>query len=188
LALMIGVNLLFVAMNIAALRKGLFQFSKPDALGMPLFEFVMWGFYTLHTIRMLCGATPEGSRRLPVIMAVVFALPFCTIGGARELTLVSGTVVAASLVVFHEPMDLAYAGYMALLGAAVEYIGVGTGQWWYPGSPAGGVPLWFVTMWAGIGLFTRRLLLPLVRHGAETSVPGQLPTSCGIGQPPPTLG
>jgi hypothetical protein len=51
---------------------------------------------------------------------------------------------------------------MVLLGAVVEYTGVNAGQWSYPGDVPGGVPLWFATMWGGIGLFFRRLILPLV--------------------------
>jgi hypothetical protein len=63
---------------------------------------------------------------------------------------------------FHDVHDLAYAGYMILLGAAVEYAGVYAGLWSYPGDPSGGVPLWFITMWGGVGLFLRRLALPIV--------------------------
>jgi hypothetical protein len=54
---------------------------------------------------------------------------------------------------------------MAALGALIEYVDVWTGQWHYPGHPYGGVPLWFVTMWAGVGLFARRLILPLLCGG-----------------------
>jgi hypothetical protein len=42
------VNLLFVGMNTAALARGIFRFDHPDLLGMPIYEFAMWGFYTLH--------------------------------------------------------------------------------------------------------------------------------------------
>ena len=57
-------------------------------------------------------------------------------------------------------LDLAYAGHMVVLGALVEYTGVHAGQWFYPIDVPGGVPPWFVTMWGGIGLFFRRLVLP----------------------------
>jgi hypothetical protein len=67
-------------------------------------------------------------------------------------------------VFFHEKLDLAYAGYMILVGALIEYTGVWSAQWGYPGSPPGGVPLWFITMWGGVGLFTRRLVLPILRR------------------------
>jgi hypothetical protein len=64
---------------------------------------------------------------------------------------------------YHEPMDLAYSGYMAVVGQLVEHVGQSTGQWHYPGRPWSGVPLWSLTLWAGVGLFTRRLVLPLLR-------------------------
>jgi len=41
---------------------------------------------------------------------------------------------------YHEPMDFAYAGYMAMVGELVEHVGEATGQWRYPGQSWGGVP------------------------------------------------
>ena len=75
--------------------------------------------------------------------------------------------LALALGFFHERQDLIYLGYMAVVGALVEYCGVWSGQWHYPGDSFGGVPLWFATMWGGIGLFTRRLILPLTATGAS---------------------
>jgi hypothetical protein len=170
--LMIGVNLLFICMNLGALRAGAFRFTKPDALGMPMYEFAMWGFYTLHTIRFLDGMAPGGRRWLTLIMAAAFAVTFSLVSDPGVLALLSGMVLVISLVLFHEPMDFAYAAYMVIMGALIEYVGVWTGQWSYPGNPPGGVPSWFIPMWGGVGLFTRRLLLPLVRQGAGSAVPG----------------
>src|SRR5437588_9448738 len=52
---MSGINLLFVSMDWGALAKGVFRFNHPDLLGLPCYEFFMWGFYTLHTMRMIDG-------------------------------------------------------------------------------------------------------------------------------------
>ena len=164
----IGINLLFMVMNIGALQKGVFRFINPDALGMPMYEFFMWGFYTLNTIRFLDGKAPRGRQWLVVVMAVALAIPFSTIGNAGLLTLVSGIILVISLALFHEPMDFAYVAYMVILGALIEYTGVWAGQWSYPENPPGGVPLWFITMWGGVGLFTRRLVLPLMRRGTTS--------------------
>jgi hypothetical protein len=65
---------------------------------------------------------------------------------------------------YHEPMDFVYAGYMAVVGELVEHVGEATGQWHYPGQSWDGVPLWLLPLWAGVGLFTRRLVLPLLRQ------------------------
>ncbi|MGA9314397.1 MAG: hypothetical protein WBV77_07200 [Solirubrobacteraceae bacterium] len=159
------VNVFFVTMNTAALARGIFRFDHPDLLGMPIYEFAMWGFYTLHTLRMVGGSPPRDKRIAAVILAGIFALPFATIGGPLRLLLASSVALAACLIVFHDAMDWGYAVYMAALGALIEYVGVWTGQWHYPGHPYGGVPLWFVTMWAGVGLFARRLILPLLCGG-----------------------
>ena len=159
-----AVNLLFVLMNSAALKRGIFGFDRPDFLGMPVYEYLMWGFYTLHTIRFLDGEEPRGGLIPVLAAAAAFALPFALIADPALLLAVSAVVLAGCIVMFHERMDLAYASYMAALGALIEYVGVGAGQWHYPGRPYGGVPLWFLTMWAGVGLFTRRLILPLLRR------------------------
>jgi hypothetical protein len=172
LVLLVGVNLLFIGMNLGALRKGAFRFTSPDALGMPLYEFAMWGFYTLNTIRFLDGLAPGGSRWLALILAVALAVPFSMVGDPGVLTLLSGAVLVISLAFYREPMDFAYTAYMVIMGALIEYAGVWTGQWSYPGNPLGGVPSWFIPMWGGVGLFTRRLLLPLVRQGAGSAVSG----------------
>jgi hypothetical protein len=164
LAAMAAVNLLFVTMNQAALKRGIFAFSHPDFLGMPIYEYLMWGFYTLHTVRFVNGAAPHGRRIAAVVAAVLFAAPFATIAEPGLLLLVSAAALAAAVAVFHQRMDLAYAAYMATLGAMIEYVGVSTGQWHYPGQHYGGVPLWSLTMWAGVGLFTRRLVVPLLQR------------------------
>jgi len=49
---------------------------------------------------------------------------------------------------------------------------VHSGQWGYPGNPPGGVPLWFITMWGGIGLFMRRLIVPILERNEKA---GKLP-------------
>jgi hypothetical protein len=160
----------FTIMNAASLKQGIFAFTAPDALGMPVYEFVMWGFYLLHTRRLLCGPAPQGRRMAVWVLALLYAAAFSTIHDGNVLLLVTGALLAVGLLMFHERYDLAYAGYMIVLGAAIEYTGVLSGQWRYPGDPPGGVPLWFITLWGGVGLFLRRLVLPILeRH--ETAAP-----------------
>lgn len=160
--------LFFTCMNAASLRLGIFAFTDPDVLGMPVYELFMWGFYLLHTKRLLDGPVPEGRRAVVWILALLYSAAFAAIPNATTLLAVTGALLVIGLVLFHEPLDLAYTGYMVLLGAAIEYTGVHSGQWHYPGDPPGGVPFWFVTLWGGVGLFLRRLVLPILnRH--ETS-------------------
>jgi len=157
-----AVNVLFAIMDAMAVRQGVFRFTAPDYFGLPVWEFAMWGFYVLHALRMLGGPVPRGALWQVLALALLFAVPFATLADAQPLLAASGVLLALALAFFHERADWRYVGYMIALGALVEYTGVWSGQWAYPGDAPGGVPLWFVTMWGGVGLFTRRLLLRLL--------------------------
>jgi hypothetical protein len=165
----------FTAMNGASLKQGIFMFAHPDLLLQPVWELFMWGFYLLHTRRLLNGPAPAGRRATVWALALAYSAAFATIHDSNTLLMVTGVLLLLGLVLFHEPLDLAYAGYMVLLGALIEYTGVHSGQWGYPGNPPGGVPLWFITMWGGIGLFMRRLIVPiLVRHETAGQAPAEV--------------
>src|SRR5262249_12854049 len=140
----------------------IFAFDHPDFLGMPAYEFLTWGFYTLHTIRFLNGAPPQGRWITVLISTGAFAVPFGAIADPNVLFFASASLLLVFFAMYHEPMDLAYAGYLAVVGQLVEHVGEATRQWHYPGQSWGGVPLWLLTLWAGFGLFTRRLVLPLL--------------------------
>lgn len=154
----------FTAMNAASLKQGIFAFTFPDIWGMPVYELFMWGFYLLHLHRLLGGPAPHSNPFVVWGLALMYAAAFAAIADGDVLLVVTGALLLVGLVLFHEPMDLAYTGYLILLGAAIEYTGVHSGQWHYPGNPIGGVPFWFITMWGGVGLFQRRLILPMLRR------------------------
>lgn len=158
----LGISVFFTVMNAAALAQGIFRFAEPDLLGMPVWELVMWGFYTLHTVRLIGGPVPRKRRQAVWPLAILFALCFATISDPKLLLAASSFVLLVALVIYHERHDLMYAGYMLALGALFEYAGVHFGLWSYPDNPPGGVPLWFITMWGGVGLFLRRLALPII--------------------------
>jgi hypothetical protein len=161
--LLVSTNVIFVLMDIATLRQGSFRFTKPDVLGLPYYEFLMWGFYVLNTIRFLDGTSPvPRPTGLVIGLVLLFALPFSLIQDYRLLFLASGFVMAIGIGFFHEGPDIAAIGYMISMGAIIEYAGVLSGQWHYDGPTLRGVPLWFTTMWGGVGLFARRLALPLI--------------------------
>lgn len=157
-----GVCVFFTVMNALSLKQGIFAFTTPDVLGMPVYELFMWGFYLLHLKRVLGGPTPQSKPAVVWTLALLYAAAFAAIPDARALLAVTGSLLLVGIFLFHEPLDLAYTGYLILLGAAIEYTGVYSGQWHYPGNPPGGVPLWFITLWGGVGLFLRRLILPVL--------------------------
>jgi hypothetical protein len=160
----VAVCVFFTAMNAASLQQGIFVFSRPDILGMPAYEVFMWGGYLLHVKRLLEGPAPQGNRAFVWTLAILYAVSFAVIPNADALLLVTGGLLLTALFYFHEPLDLAYTGYLVFLGALVEYTGVYSNEWHYPGNPMGGVPLWFITLWGGVGLFLRRLILPMLRR------------------------
>jgi len=159
--LFLAACVLFTAMNILALQQGAFAFTHPDLWGLPYYEFLMWGFYLVHGHRML-GREARSTRWGPILTAtVVFGVAFAVVRDPLLLGGITALALVGALAWFHEPADLAYAGYFTLLGLLVELTGVMSGQWSYPGAPLlGGIPLWFVPLWAGTGLFLRRLVLP----------------------------
>jgi hypothetical protein len=164
LLMMVGINLLFSVMDLGALHNGVFRFRHPDLLGLPVYEFFLWGFYTLNALRFV-GRMPKPPRLiLSLALAVLFAISFATINQPILLFCASSIVLIAALAALREPVDFAYTGYLIAIGCVIEYVGVWTGQWAYPGSPPGGVALWFIPMWGGVGLFTGRLLAPLIGH------------------------
>jgi hypothetical protein len=164
LIVMGGVDVLFSLMDLGALHSGVFRFRHPDLLGLPIYEFFMWGFFTLNALRFI-GRPPAEPRLAPsVALAILFAIPFATVTQPVILFCAASLVLIAGLAVLREPVDFAYTGYLIGVGCVIEYVGVWTGQWEYPGPPPGGVALWFIPMWGGVGLFAGRLLAPLVER------------------------
>lgn len=162
LLIMAGVNVLFSLMNLGALHSGVFQFRHPDLVGLPIYEYFMWGFYTLHAVRFIGRTAARPRLALSLVLAALFAIPFLTVTQPIVLFCTSLIVLIASLVLLREPVDFAYTGYLIAVGCVIEFVGVWTGQWTYPGPPPGGVALWFIPMWGGVGLFIGRLLAPLI--------------------------
>jgi len=167
----VAVCAFFTVMNAASLKQGIFAFTSPDILGMPVYELFMWGFYLLHLKRVVGGPAPESNRVIVWGLALLYAAAFATISDARILLAVTGTLLIIGLILFHEPYDLKYTGYLVILGAAFEYTGVHSGEWSYPDDPIGGVPFWFVTLWGGVGLFMRRLVVPILTRYEKQNTP-----------------
>jgi hypothetical protein len=176
LGLYVAAGVLFTVLDYLTLRQGIFRFNHPDFLLMPCYEPLLWGYLLLHTVHMVDGPAPGGRWPVALAMAVAFALPFLLLTDQALLFYASAAVLAVGLIVYHEPYDLAYAGYLALVGVLWEHVGVWFDQWSYPETPPTGVPPWFATMFAGIGLMLRRLVLPfLVGPGRRTGPENQVP-------------
>lgn len=163
LVLAAGLDLLFTAMDIGAVRAGVFVFHHPDWMGLPWWELAMWGFYGVHGLRLVGGDAGRPGWR-DAACAAAFAIPYLSIADPDRLAAASGAILAIAMVRMHRPADLVAAGYFALLGVAIELTGMAVGHWSYP--QTSGLPIGAVLMWAGVGLFTRRLCAWWVRSGA----------------------
>jgi len=166
----LGVCTLFSVMDVVTLRQGIFRFTNADVLGMPMFEFFMWGFYLLHVTRFVSGPSPPNRKAASWGLTAAFCIAFSILHEPVALLAVSGGLLVVGLILFHEPLDFAYVGYTVLVGALVEYTGVWSGQWAYPGAPWGGVPPWFITLWGGVGLILRSTMLPILAPAPRSSL------------------
>jgi hypothetical protein len=88
-------------MNQAALKQGIFAFNHPDFLGMPAYEFLTWGFYTLHTLRFLNGPPPQGRWITALVAAGAFALAFGTIADPNLLFLATASMLVVFFAMYH---------------------------------------------------------------------------------------
>jgi hypothetical protein len=172
-----AVSAFFAGLDIMSVSHGVFLFHHPDFLGLPLFEFFMWGFYLLHGFRMLRGPVPRNELPIVIGLTALFAVPFVTISDQRLLTWAAGGALIIALGRYHHPWDLAYVAFFILLGTVVESVGVVSGNWVYPGDPSFGIPLWFAIMWGGVGLFARRLFMRAVYPEYAVSDVGVTKTS-----------
>ncbi|RZI84038.1 MAG: DUF2878 family protein [Rubrivivax sp.] len=167
----------FTGMNAASIEAGIFSFSQPDFLGQPWFELLMWGFYTLHTLRLIGTDAPRADSTFIWTIAVLYSACFPVLGGGWPLLAGTALLLAIGLARHHERRDWLFVGYFVAMGAAFEYTGVHAGLWHYPAPPFGGVPPWFITLWGGVGFFLHRLALPLLHrlgvYGASGDLDGR---------------
>jgi hypothetical protein len=119
-----GIDVLFSAMDLGALHSGVFRFRQPDLLGLPIYDFFMWNFFTLNALRFI-GRPPARPRLVPSLaLAILFAVPFATVTQPVILFRVASLVLIAGLAVLREPVDFAYTGYLIGVGCVIEYVGV----------------------------------------------------------------
>jgi hypothetical protein len=154
----------FLFQNYVTLRAGLFEFSDKDILLMPWFEPSLWGFYFLSLKRFILGERADDIRldlKAIVAMVVTSAAFSLFAFDSRALFLATLGSTALLLVLFHERHDIYFGLWALALGFVIELFGVSTGLWRYPAPDFLGIPYWFATMWASVGLLGRRFLIPV---------------------------
>ena len=88
-----GACVFFTLMNAMSLKQGIFTFTAPDVLGMPVYELFMWGFYLLHLKRVLGGPAPSSKPAVVWTLALLYAAAFATVPDARLLLAVTGALL-----------------------------------------------------------------------------------------------
>jgi hypothetical protein len=154
------INVVFVISDLGAIRNGVFQFTYPDVLGLPYYELFMWGFYFLHTHRMLQTKYPPSVDAKVLVLAGIFSVFFGILSDPLWLLICTSGILLLTLVFYHDTEDLLFTFYMMCMGAAVEWVGLNRGLWIYPARDPLLASAQFVVMWGGSGLFLRRIVGP----------------------------
>lgn len=156
-------SVFFVVMDIVVVMQGKLVFQEQILLGVPAWEFFMWGFTVLHAKRIAVKAEFPAislpATGLLLLYIIVFSLPLNDI----VLFIVSAVILLIGLLFRHDALILRHTAYMLVLGCLYEATGVYFGLWSYPGSHAViPIPPWFTTMWAGAGFFLAAVVWPTV--------------------------
>lgn len=151
---------LFALLDLGAVRAGVFAFARPDLLGLPWWEFLVWGCWVLGGLGLIPAAAPARPRWPAFLCAALFAAPFLAVADPWWLTALALAGLAPGLVLHHRSADLVHLAGFALIGLVVELTGVLAGVWSYPQAGALVIPPASLVMWAGIGLFAHRLVRP----------------------------
>lgn len=146
----------FLILDTVVVKNDVFHFSRPDFFGLPAYEPFLWGFY-LVTINKIGAAKEEliPHRGPCIVMILVMLSTFLIFKTNLYLFLTQAFILAVTFLFWHKKSDISYTLIAIALGAIVEYSNVVAGNWFYPG---GGVPIWFLTFWAAVGLLDNRLL------------------------------
>ncbi len=157
-------NISFSILDWISLKHGLFQFLTPNLGPMPYFEFFMWGYYSLFAWRILKEKIQIPAEIEPKVslLNLVFTGLFMTQSHSNPLLFGSGIILAISIFFYHDKDDLKSMSLFLLIGTIIEVVGIQFKIWTYPEPHLFGLPLWFITMWAGAGLFWRRIFLVMV--------------------------
>lgn len=152
------INILFIFSDIGAIQNNFFKFSEPDFLGLPFWEFFMWGYYLLHTHRMFPPKDLKGFDFKIWVMAILFSLLFMIVPDRNILLLATAGILVTTLFFYHQKQDFLYCGYLMMLGVCIEYVGLRLNLWIYPERDYSSALLQFVVMWGASGLYFRRIM------------------------------
>ncbi|MDO8408382.1 MAG: hypothetical protein Q7S95_04125 [bacterium] len=148
---------LFTGADIAVVSRGIFHFAHPDMWGLPYYEPFVWGFYFLHSMRVI-GGRPQTQVLPGLVFALLFVGTVSLIPDVTILLIVAGVLLISALVYFRTAKDFQYTGYLLLLGFVIETLGVSTRVWSYS---IDNYVVWWAITWAASGLILYRAVMPV---------------------------
>lgn len=172
LVLFFSMNIIFSTLDYISLSRGLFTFSNPDIGPLPYFEFFMWGFYVLNTYRQMASTViiPNKVNFKIVFLNILFMMPFVFIINYDLLSLFSFLILLFIVLFIGTIDDLKFIAYFLFIGTAIEYFGVWNHIWYYQKNFMGEVPFWYLSLWGGVGFFSRRIVLPILNFKTSSSL------------------
>ncbi len=123
-ALFVGANVMFSVLDVMAVKQGIFYFNHPDFLGLPFWEFLMYGFYVLHGLRLLGGPVPQTNKLQVWALTLAFPLIIASIAPHSVLTFLTLFLIVQLVLFLHEKCDIFSLGFLVLGGNATKYVGI----------------------------------------------------------------
>lgn len=150
--------LIFTVVDMLAVKRGLFYFINPDIWGLPLYQPLMWGYFVLHFRKFLEGGIPNMRPIITLPLLLAFVASFFFFDSEMGILASTSLILVAFFLILRDKTDLLYFTYAIFIGFVFEFIGIKFGQWGYI---SGALPLWFLTLWGGSLVFSRRIIFPL---------------------------
>ena len=158
--LFVVANINFLMLNNIAQHNGLFAFVNPDALGLPYWEFLMWGAFVVMLRRLLPHDTSFSLKLF--LVSLPMPMLFSVITDQMMLS-IAATALCGILIFMIGQKCLIPTLFCLVYGTCFEMIGVETGQWSYPQpAPIIGFPWWGFAMWVSTGIIALFVAYPLI--------------------------
>ena len=168
--LFIGVNLFFTFMNYMSIINGIFAFTQPDLIGLPWYEFFMWGIYVIHLKRIteIFFKDEFKAYQTSLVDFVCVGLVIVVFSLCKDKS--SVTIFPLIINIFYlfakksKFITCSYFYFIAI-GGILELVGTNGGQWTYPQPDFYGVPFWYVNVFGSFAIY-----FPLIHKGMMLSL------------------
>lgn len=146
----------FLLLDIIVVAESVFSFSRPDFWGLPVYEPFLWGFYLIAINKIAASEEKFPRHNISCFLIILLLLSsYLIFKNNLCIFLAQAAILVITFIFWHKKSDVSYAFIAVVIGAIVEYVNVACNNWAYP---SGGVPIWFLTFWAAVGLLDNRLL------------------------------